>query len=157
MEATNRKRPHRCFRNIITGLLLPALILMVVSCSGSKTIQKTPKFRYTGTTLSKSVSDSGYLGIPATATNQFSTKDKAVFAHLSFGSGMARKESSTTRRAIHASRRAREIIPNNAPPGTICPYRVIRLRKCRVNGSSRSISIMIYSRPRSFPLLGKRL
>jgi len=84
MEATNRKRPHRCFRNIITGLLLPALILMVVSCSGSKTIQKTPKFRYTGTTLSKSVSDSGYLGIPATATNQFSTKDKAVFAHLSF-------------------------------------------------------------------------
>jgi len=84
MEATNRKRPHRCFSHIITGLLLPALILMVVSCSGSKTIQKTPKFRYTGTTLSKSVSDSGYLGIPATATNQFSTKDKAVFAHLSF-------------------------------------------------------------------------
>lgn len=84
MEATNRNRPQRCFRNIAIVLLLPALILIVISCGGSKTIQKTPKFRYTGTTLSKSVSDSGYLGIPATAANRFSTKDKAVFAHLNF-------------------------------------------------------------------------
>jgi len=55
---------------------------MVISCGGSKTIQKTPKFRYAGTTLSKSVSVSGNLGVPTTATNRFSTKDKAVFAHL---------------------------------------------------------------------------
>jgi hypothetical protein len=55
---------------------------MVVSCGGSKTIQKTPKFRYAGTTLSKSVSVSGNLGVPTIATNRFSTKDKAVFAHL---------------------------------------------------------------------------
>jgi len=55
---------------------------MVISCGGSKTIQKTPKFRYVGTTLSKSVSVSGNLGVPTTATNRFSTKDKAVFAHL---------------------------------------------------------------------------
>ena len=83
MEATSQKWPHRCFRNAITCLLLPVLLLMVVSCGGSKTIQKTPKFRYAGTTLSKSVSISGELGVPTTETNRFSTKDKAVFAHLS--------------------------------------------------------------------------
>jgi len=55
---------------------------MLVSCSGSKTIQKTPEFRYAGTTLSKGVSTSGSLGVPTNVTNQFSTKDKAVFAHL---------------------------------------------------------------------------
>ncbi|RLC04169.1 MAG: hypothetical protein DRH90_09350 [Deltaproteobacteria bacterium] len=82
MEATNQKWPRRCFRNVIIGLTLPVLILMVISCGGSKTIQKTPKFRYVGTTLSKSVSVSGNLGVPTTATNRFSTKDKAVFAHL---------------------------------------------------------------------------
>ncbi|RLC11633.1 MAG: hypothetical protein DRI24_18520 [Deltaproteobacteria bacterium] len=82
MEATNQKWPRRCFRNVIIGLTLPVLILMVISCGGSKTIQKTPKFRYAGTTLSKSVSVSGNLGVPTTATNRFSTKDKAVFAHL---------------------------------------------------------------------------
>jgi len=82
MEATNQKWPRRCFRNVIIGLTLPVLILMVISCGGSKTIQKTPEFRYAGTTLSKSVSVSGNLGVPTTATNRFSTKDKAVFAHL---------------------------------------------------------------------------
>jgi hypothetical protein len=82
MEATNRKWSHRCFRNGVTGFLLPVVVLMMVSCSGTKTIQKTPKFRYAGTTLSKSVSASGNLGVPTNVTNQFSTKDKAVFAHL---------------------------------------------------------------------------
>ena len=82
MEATNRKGFHGCFRNAVMGLLPPVLILMVISCGGSKTIQKTPKFQYAGTTLSKSVSTSGNLGVPINVTNQFTTKDKAVFAHL---------------------------------------------------------------------------
>jgi len=82
MEATLKKRPHRYFSNLITCLLLLALTSMMISCGGSKTIQKTPKFRYAGTTLSKSVSVSGNLGIPTTATNRFSAKDKAVYAHL---------------------------------------------------------------------------
>jgi hypothetical protein len=82
MEATKRRWLHRCFLNFATCLLPPFLILMMVSCSGSKTIQKTPKFRYAGTTLSKSISVFGNLGVPTTATNRFSTKDKAVFAHL---------------------------------------------------------------------------
>ena len=82
MEATHQKWPHRYFSNLITRLLLLVLTLMMISCGGSKTIQKTPKFRYAGTTLSKSVSVSGNLGIPTTATNRFSAKDKAVYAHL---------------------------------------------------------------------------
>ena len=82
MEATNRKGPHGCFRNPVRGLLLTILILTMVSCGGSKTIQKTPEFRYAGATLSKGVSTSGNLGVPTNVTNQFSTKDKAVFAHL---------------------------------------------------------------------------
>jgi len=82
MEVTNRRWLYRCFSNQLICLLILALTLMMISCGGSKTIQKTPKFRYAGTTLSKSVSTSGNLGIPSSATNRFSAKDKAVYAHL---------------------------------------------------------------------------
>jgi hypothetical protein len=82
MEVKRRRWLHKCLSKVTIYPLLPVLFLMMVSCGGSKTIQKTPKFRYAGTTLSKSVSASGNLGVPTTVTNRFSTKDKAVYAHL---------------------------------------------------------------------------
>ena len=65
---------------MVRDLLITILIVTMVSCGGSKTIQKTPEFRYAGATLSNGVSTSGNLGVSTNATNQFSTKDKAVFA-----------------------------------------------------------------------------
>jgi len=54
----------------------------MVCCGGSKTIQKTPKFQYAGTTLSKGVKSSGKLDMPTMVTNRFDADDKAVYAHL---------------------------------------------------------------------------
>ena len=75
---------HQFLSRFSAVALFLALILVLAACGGSKTIQKTPPFRYAGTTLSKDVSTTGGLGVPTTATNRFSTKDEAVFAHLNF-------------------------------------------------------------------------
>ena len=82
MKSMRRRWPHGCFTNGMILPLLPVLVLLLAACGGSKTIQKTPAFRYAGTTLSKNVSVSGILGVPTNAANQFTTKDEAVYAHL---------------------------------------------------------------------------
>ena len=71
-----------CLKTSINFLAVLMLALPIVSCGSSKTIQKTPPFHISGTTFSKEIDSSGNLGTPSVVTNQFSTKDKQVYAHL---------------------------------------------------------------------------
>jgi hypothetical protein len=68
----------------MTYLVLVSLIFLLIACSSTKTVQKTPPFRFTGTTTAKGVDDSGDLGVPLEVTQRFSTADKEVYAHLAF-------------------------------------------------------------------------
>ena len=83
MKSMHRRWRHFCFPGVIITLpLFLFLALTLAACGGSKTIMKTPKFRYAGMTFSKHVSLTGNLGVPATVTTRFSTKDEGVYAHL---------------------------------------------------------------------------
>jgi Caspase domain len=84
MKAMRRRWSPRCFQTFTTYLLCLILAMVLTACGGSKTIQKTPKFRYAGTTLSRGVDASGRLGVPTDSVSRFSEKDKAVYAHLNF-------------------------------------------------------------------------
>jgi len=82
MKETCLRWSDRCFSHVWVYLLIVGLALLTSSCGGTKTIQKTPKFRYAGTTLAKGVNTSGALGVPISVTNRFSAKDPSVYAHL---------------------------------------------------------------------------
>lgn len=60
-------------------LILPLLIL---SCSSTKEIRKTPQFGYEEPVLSKSIKDTGTTAIPSSPTTRFSTQDPKVIASL---------------------------------------------------------------------------
>ncbi len=85
MKAARHRSAHSCFRLLIMLFISLCIAITMISCGGSKTIQKTPKFSYGGTTLSKSVKSRGQLDMPTMVTNQFKADDKAVYAHLNFG------------------------------------------------------------------------
>ena len=63
-------------------LAILVLALLITSCGSSKTIQKAPPFHFSGTTFSKEIDSSSNLGVPSGVTDQFSTKDKEIYAHL---------------------------------------------------------------------------
>ncbi len=82
MKTACHRSTHSRFRRLTILFLIVFIAIALVCCGGSKTIQKTPKFHYSGTTLSKGVKSTGKLDIPTTVTNRFSANDKAVYAHL---------------------------------------------------------------------------
>ncbi len=82
MNSACHRSAHSCFRRLIMLFISLCIAITMVCCGGSKTIQKTPKFQYAGTTLSKGVKSSGKLDMPTMVTNRFDADDKAVYAHL---------------------------------------------------------------------------
>ena len=72
------------FKKPIIYVFLFSLIFLLIACSSTKTIEKTPPFRFAGTTTAKGVDDSGNLGVPLEVTQRFSAADKEIYAHLAF-------------------------------------------------------------------------
>lgn len=67
-------------------MMLIAVALSVLSCSSTKSIQKSavPPFKIAGTTISKDIKESGNLSMPIELSKEFSTKDKQVVSHVAF-------------------------------------------------------------------------
>lgn len=82
MKPKCRRPSGSCLNATLKLFAVLSLVLLIASCGGSKTIQKTPTFYFGGTTFSKEMDSSGGLGVPSMVTDQFSVTDKQVYAHL---------------------------------------------------------------------------
>ncbi len=69
-------------KNSKVRLIFLVLPLFVLACATTQTVEKPPPFKFVGTTLAKDVEPAGNAAIPVELTEEFSTLDTKVIAHV---------------------------------------------------------------------------